>query len=280
MLRIFNAWMGGIAMATTVALAPLANAASNIRFAADTPIVQMAEWEVKQTGAAEQTGARILIAAGPQELTRAPANASRYDSRTFRFDNGDIRVLTFRREAGGVLHQVTTETQMYVIKGSATVGVAGQVVEIRAGDVVNLPSGVVRSIDGKAEDTTLLLHTVRSAPGSKAAVVRAADAPASPLTAGPKAGVDNVIVSVQRFAFDGNSIRVARLVGPGKTGVVTPAVDALIYLLSGRMQITIGDEVAVVKAGDALSEAAGLPTHWDVLEESSFVATNGAKAAP
>ena len=256
-------------------------AESNIRLAAETPVVAMAEWEVQQAGAAEQTGARILIAAGAAELARAPANAARYESQTFKFNNGMIRVLTFHKAAGGVLHQITTESQIYVVKGSATIGVAGKVVQIRTGDVVNLPSGVLRSIAGQVEDTIVVLYTVRgSDPGAKAVVVRARDTPASPLSAGPKAGVDNVKVSVQRYAFDGNSIRVARLVGPGKTGVVTPPVDALIYLLSGRMEITIGDEVKIVKAGDAVCEAAGLTTHWDVLEESSFVATNGAKAAP
>jgi quercetin dioxygenase-like cupin family protein len=256
-------------------------AESNVRLAADTPLVSMAEWEVQQAGAAEQTGARILIAAGPEELQRAPAKAAHYESQAFKFNNGEIRILSFHKAGGGVLHQITTETQLYVIKGSATVGVAGQNVEIHAGDVVNLPSGVLRSIPKAVEDTTLLLHNVRSSqPGAKAAVLHASDTPASPLTAGPKVGVDNVKVSVQRFTFDGNSIRVARLVGPGKTGVVTPPVDALIYLLSGRMEITIGEEVKIVKAGDAICEAAGLATHWDVLEESSFVATNGAKAAP
>jgi quercetin dioxygenase-like cupin family protein len=265
----------------SIAAAAAAAADSNVRFAAQTPVVTMAEWEVRQSGAAEQTGARVLIAAGPAELARAPADAVRYESQSFRFANGEIRLLTFHKATGGVLHQVTTETQLYVVKGSAVVGVAGQVLEIHSGDVVSLPSGVVRSIAGQPEDTTLVLHTVRSAQGgAKAALVRASEAPASPLTSGPKVGDDSVKVSVQRYNFDGNSIRVARLVGPGKTGVVTPTVDALIYLLSGRMEITIGEEVKVVQAGDAVCEAAGLATHWNVLEPSSFIATNGAKAAP
>ena len=260
---------------------PSAFAASHIRLAADTPVISMAEWEVLQAGAAEQTGARILIAAGPEELVRAPANASRYESQAFKFDNGELRVLSFHKASGGVLHQITTETQLYVIKGSATVAVAAQTVQIQTGDVVNLPSGVVRSIAKAAEDTTLLLQTVGSSlPGAKAALVRGADTPAPPLTAGPKVGVENVKVSVQRFSFDGNTVRVAHLVGPGKSGAVTPSADALIYLLSGRMEITIGDEVKIVKAGDAVCEAAGLPTHWNVLEESTFVATNGVKASP
>ena len=268
-------------VAGLAATAQVAHAAGNIRLAAETPVIAMAEWEILQTGAAEQTGARILIAAGADELARAPANAVRYDSQAYKFNNGEIRVLTFRKAGGGVLHQITTETQLYLVKGSAVVGAAGQTVQIRAGDVVNLPSGVLRSIPRKLEDTTVLLYTVRNAkPGAKALVIRGRDTPVTPLTAGPKAGVDTATVSVQRFVFDGNSIRIARLTGPGKTGAVTPQVDALIYMLSGRMEITVGDETRIVQAGDALCEEAGLPTHWDVLEESSFIATNGAKAAP
>ncbi len=277
MKRSVSFWISAIGSAV---VAQAGFAASNIRLAADTPVVAMAEWEIQQTGAAEQTGARILIAAGAEELSRAPANAVRYDSQTFKFDQGEVRVLTFRKASGGVLHQVTTETQMYVIKGSTVVGAAGQKVQVRAGDVVNLPSGVLRSIPRKLEDTTVLLYTVRTKPGDKAVVLRAKDTPTTALTAGPKAGVDTAKVSVQRFAFDGNSIRIARLTGPGKTGVAVPQADALIYLLSGRMEITIGDESKIVQAGDALCEPAGLPTHWDVLEPSSFIATNGVRAAP
>jgi quercetin dioxygenase-like cupin family protein len=49
----------------------------------------------------------------------------------------------------------------------------------------------------------------------------------------------------------------------------------LIYLLSGRMNLHLGDEVFEVKAGDALREPAGIPVFWDILEPSSFIATNG-----
>lgn len=250
-------------------------ASSNIRFGAETPTVPMAEWEIVQTGAAEQTGARILIAAGPEELKRAPAAAVRYDSQTFRFRHGEIRVLKFLKAAGGVLHQITTETQLYVLKGSATVGVAGENVRIGAGDVVNLPSGVLRSVPGRIEDTTVVLYTVRTAPGANAVLLRGRDAPVQALTSGPKSGTDTAKVRVQRHVYEGNSIRIAQLTGPGRTAPFTPSTDALIYLLSGRMEITIGPETRIVQAGDALCEQAGLPTFWNVLEPSSFLATNG-----
>ncbi len=250
---------------------------TNVRFAKDVPVVPMAEWSVEQKGAAEQTGARVLIAAGPAELGRAPPEAARYDSQTFRFPTGDIRVLTFRKASGGVLHQVTSEKSIYVVKGSAVVDVAGVATEIFAGDVVSLPGGVLRSRPGKAEDTTIVAFSVRDGvPAPRASVVRAKDTKPMVIKDGAKSGVGNTVVTVRRLAFDGNSIRSATLSGKGRTAPVTPKIDALIYVLSGPLQITIGDEVQTVSAGDALREPIGLSTHWDVpAKGGSFIATNG-----
>lgn len=255
---------------------------SNVILAKDVPVVPMAEWKIEQKGQGEQTGARVLIAAGEKELGRAPPEAVRYESQSFHFPSGQVRVLRFRKAAGGVLHQITTETQLFVASGSAVVGVNGTPTEIFAGDVVSLPSGVLESRPGKAEDTTVVLYTVRNpAPDAKAALVRGKDLKWLPIT-GDKGGLDGTRVSVKRHAFDGNSIRHVRLVGKGRTGSVTPGVDVLIYMLSGRMRITIGDEVKEVAAGDVLREQGGKPTHWDVLETSSFIATDArfANAVP
>jgi len=250
-------------------------ATSNILLAKDVPVVPMAEWEVEQKGAAEQTGARILIAAGTDDTAKAPPNASRYDSQTFHFPHGDVRVLTFRKATGGVVHQITTETEIYVVKGSATVNVRGAPVEIVAGDVVNLPSGVLRSVPGKAEDTTIVAYTVaNTTKDAKSAVVRGADLPTPVLAGGPKAGVGGATTAVKRYTFDGNSIRVAHLAGSGKTSPYTGNVDVLIYVASGHLRITVGDESREVSAGDVLCEEAGKPSFWEVLADSSFVATN------
>ena len=72
-----------------------------------------------------------------------------------------------------MLHQVTKEKAIYVVKGSAVVDVAGVATEIFAGDVVSLPGGVLRSRPGKAEDTTVVAFTVLDgAPNPKAVVIR------------------------------------------------------------------------------------------------------------
>lgn len=279
MLRRSHYVCGALLLMAAITLSGFA-AAGEVQYAKDTPVVPMAEWEIVQKGAAEQTGARVLIAAGAAELGRAPAGASRYDSQTFRFPSGDMRVLSFRKASGGVLHQITTETQIYVAKGSASVDVAGVRTEIAAGDVVNLPSGILRNGAAGAEDTVIIAHTVASAPaGAKASVVRGKDNPEAVIESGEKAGVGGARVTVQRYAFEGNSIRVARLSGNGQTSPAIPKVDALIYLLSGRMKLHLGNEVFEVAAGDALREPAGVSAHWEVTEPASFVATNGAGPA-
>ncbi|MBL8645409.1 MAG: hypothetical protein JNK21_15865 [Rhodospirillaceae bacterium] len=257
---------------------------SNILYAKDTPVVAMAEWEVVQKGAAEQTGARVLIAAGEAELAKAPKDAVRYTSQTFTTPTGTARVLKFTKAGGGVLHQITTETILVMVKGTAEVGVQGVSTKIEAGDVVNLPSGILRGVKGKAEDATVLLYTVGHSAPSKSVVVRGKDTKAAVIAGGEKAGVGGASVAVQRYNFEGNSVRVAHLSGRGTTAPAVPKEDVLIYLISGRMEITVGDETKVVSAGDVLREEAHKSTHWNVLEDSSFVATNApmprASAAP
>lgn len=276
MLR--NFLVAATAAATLWLASPVtaASLAGEIRSGQSVPVVPMAEWEIVQTGQGEQTGARVLIAAGTEELKRVPANAARYDSQTFTFPSGEIRVLKFRKATGGVLHQITSETQIYVAQGSASVDVAGVRTELATGDVVNLPSGVLRSLPNRAEDTTIIAYTIKSTvPNPKANVIRSKDNPPAVIESGEKAGESGAKVSVQRYVYDGNSIRIARLSGPGKNAPSTPRADALIYLISGRMNLHLGNEVFEVRAGDALREPAGIPVYWDILEPSSFIATNG-----
>ncbi|MDX2221309.1 MAG: hypothetical protein SFV21_01095 [Rhodospirillaceae bacterium] len=253
---------------------PVSPTGSNVLRGADVPWVPMAEWEILSTARAEQSGARILIAAGDEEIARAPQDAVKYRAKTFAFPTGDIRILDFTQAAGGVLHQVTYETQIYVLQGSAEVGVAGVPTPIFAGDVVSLPSGVLRSQQGKAEDTVIIAYTVAPPKDGKSKLVRAADAPEATIRQGEKSGQGGTTVTVKRYVFDGNSIRVAALTKGGRTTEVKPDTDALIYLLSGRMGITIGPETTVVEAGDALREPAGLPTFWEVTENASFISTS------
>jgi quercetin dioxygenase-like cupin family protein len=263
---------------TTAAAAQTLYAPTNFIPGASVPEVPMAEWEIEQTGAAEQTGARILIAAGEEELKAAPPKAARYGSKTYTFPSGDVRVLTFTKAKGGVLHQITSETTLVVLKGSAEVGVAGVPTKIAAGDVVSYPSGVLRSQKGKVEDTTVLLYTVGSTQAApKAKLVRRSDTPEG---AGPAGGPGSVKISVRRAALDGNSIRQVRVKGPGRSPDATPRHDVLVYVTSGTGELTVGNETKTVSAGDAIREEGGKVTYWNVPGELTFVATDAPAPAP
>ena len=269
----------GALMWTSAAGAQTLYASTNFIPGASVKEIPMAEWEIEQTGAAEQTGARILIAAGDDELKAVPAKASRYGSKTFNFPSGTVRVLTFSKAKGGVLHQITTETTLVVLKGSAEVGVAGVQTKIGAGDVVSYPSGVLRSRKGAVEDTTVLLYTVGSAekaPTSK--VVRAKETKEMGPTTPSKPGFYTVFV--QRFVLDGNSVRHARIKGPGRSGDALPRQDVLIYVASGTGTLTVGNETKQVSAGDAIREEGAKPTHWEVDHDLIFIATDAPAAAP
>jgi quercetin dioxygenase-like cupin family protein len=249
----------------------------------------LAEWE-----ADGPMGKTAQIVWGQAAVDKAPATASRYQQKSYSFPTGSIRVLEFRAANGGMLHVITAETAIFLLRGSGTVDVAGRAESIVAGDVVNYPSGVLRG----SSDATVIAWTVTGTinnENSRAMVVRRSDAAAmdsaewdeggqrvSVRTAAElaRAPPDAVRLSVIRYDFPGNSVRVARNFKGGPTSPKTSDLDALIYITSGRMKFTQeGREVEVV-AGDAIREIAGASHFWYRLEDSSFVATSSLPLQP
>jgi quercetin dioxygenase-like cupin family protein len=187
-----------------------------------------------------------------------------------------------------VLHPIGDETQLYVLEGAATVGVGGAPTSIRAGDAVSRPDGMLRG-DG---DATLIAWTVGSAVAApRPMVVRAEDVTAQ-MTAEwmegdtvvrtattaeteGKAPADAKRLLSRRYTFDGNSIRVAKLLKGGRRAPATMTADSLIYVTGGPLRFRQGDEEMVVNAGDFIREEAGLTHVWDQLEDGGFVTTTG-----
>ena len=250
----------------------------------------MAEWDVVQQAAGEQTGRRVLILEGLEAVkSRAPAGASSYTARAYKFPQGAVRVLTFNKDAGPVIHQITFETELVMLQGSAEVTVRGEQVLLEAGDAVFLPSGVLRNMQPK-EDTVVLQYFVAStAEKPAAAFVRGKDLKESTIVqhqAGDrwvtartpeeiaKAPASAATYTVQRYPFDGNSIRRAKLHKGGRTGPGTYSVDVLIYISKGRMIRHEGDQVFEVVAGDVVREAKDQTGYWEILEDSEFFATD------
>ena len=250
---------------------------------ASVPVEQFAEWDSKA-----REGATVLINWG-KDTAKAPKEAVKYEQKTFAFPTGTIRVLDFKKANGGVLHMITMENEIFVLKGTVTVDVAGQNVTLNAGDAAYYPSGVMR---GKGDATILSWNVTGTVPATaaKAQVVRAKEAPTSTSAEwdGPdgkrvkankpeelkKMPKNAIKLAVTRYTFDGNSVRVAKNYKGGPTSPASGGLDALIYVTSGKLKFFQDGKEADVVPGDAIREIAGARHYWNRLEDSSFVATS------
>ncbi len=236
---------------------------------ASTQVVQFAEWEQAQQGS-EATDARNRIAQGPA-VAKAPATASRYEAKAFAFPTGTVRVLTWKKGTP-VLHQVTFETEIFVLQGTIEVGPLfghkGKKVTLRTGDAMTMPAGVIRNAK-TTEDTILFQAFVgafKTNPKSQVLYgkdVKAIDGAAQP--GSPK-------FKVKRYVFDGFSIRHITM----PKGVVSDptekaAHERFVYVHSGHMRRLEGGQTYDVHGGDAFREKPEVPGGWEVLEPSVFL---------
>ncbi len=270
---------------------PLPHIATDLIFipAKSAPVIPMAEWDFVQKVVGEQTGSRVLIGEGEAGVARAPAGASKYTAKAYKFPTGAARVLTFRKSDGPVIHQITFESELFMLQGSAEVTVLGKTVKLNQGDAVFMPSGNLRNMKPR-EDTVVLQFFVGStAEKPRASVVYAKDLPETTLAQWEsdgkwntvrtpeevrKAPKEAAVYSVKRYVFDGNSIRHARLRKGGRTAPAKYDVDVIIYISKGRMIRHEGDQVFEVVAGDVLREVKGATGYWELLEDSEFISTD------
>ncbi|MCB2109095.1 MAG: hypothetical protein KDE14_15400, partial [Rhodobacteraceae bacterium] len=186
----------------------------------------LAEWE-----ATNARGTMSQISWGEESVAKAPASASKYVQKSYSFPTGMIRVLDFKQASGGMYHAISSETGLYMLKGTGSVEVAGKTVVLNEGDVVSYPRGVLRG----SGDATVVLWTVRGTLINEAAaatVVHAADAPTTSSaewdvdgkrfrTSKPeelaKAPESAIRLDLKRYEFPGNSVRVTRNYKGGPT---------------------------------------------------------------
>jgi len=227
-----------------------------IVYGKDLEAVPVAEWEKR---------GKTLVAVGKEQIRKAPRRAVRYSVKTVVWPTGTVRVLSFSK-AGGLLHAVTDETEIYVLRGSVKVNVGGTVESLKAGDVVSHPSGVLRAGD-VAEDTTLVTWNVGPV---------SSDAPVPTVVRGEavKEGGPAGVLLLKRYEFPGNSVRVATMAAGSRNGPASAKTDSLMYFKDGHVQFTEGDEVYDVHAGDFLWEQAGQTHRWEHLDGGSFVTTS------
>ena len=240
-----------------------ASAASVAQESADTYMVAgkdraatpMAAWQKK---------AEVRTAAGADAVKKAPRKAVRYEAKIVAWPTATVKVLTFRKANGGVLHPITDETLLYVLEGSAQATVNGKPVVLATGDVASLPSGSLTN-PGAPVDAVVIAWTAASlTPGATPAVVTAQSL--TPQAAGQ--------LTIRRYEFPGNSVRAVGLAKGMKTPPNSAKTDSMIYVTRGPMKFTENGQEFTVTAGDFLREVAGLMHNWDVTEESGFVTTS------
>ncbi len=264
--------------AQQVVLPPSDANVKNIVPAKNAVIDRVAEW---------QDGGAIRIALG-KDADAAPATASKYEQKRFIWPTGEMRVLHFKKGTP-VLHQVTFETEMYVVEGTAEVGVNGKPVKIGPGDAVFMPSGALTNKKLSGDLTVVLWNVGVTSKDPKAKLVRGADvkstSSASWVENGKsmnankpedlkKAPPTAARWSTKRYEFDGNSIRVATFAKSGRSGDGKSTTDALIYVAKGKLGRQEGEEKGVLEAGDGLREQTGLSGYWEGLDNSIFIATS------
>ncbi len=256
----------------------------------DAKTLPMAEWDVVQLDAAEQAGSRVLIAEGQESVEKAPANASRYLARSYKFPSGAVRVLSWAKGQGPVIHQITFETEIYVLEGAVDVEIRGNTTRLNAGDAASMPSGVLRNMKPKGNTVVLQFFVANTLKDAEGMVVRGKDLDRSMVVQwqvdgkamsvstheeAKKAPQNAARYFVKRYAFPGNSIRLATLKKGGVTNIgTTSRADVLIYVSKGRMRRTEGDYTFEVVAGDAVREELGKSGFWELLEDSEFIATD------
>jgi quercetin dioxygenase-like cupin family protein len=219
------------------------------------PVVAMAAWSDKT----------VVSMASGADTAKAPKNAVKYSAKSAPWPTGRVRVLTFTKAGGGVLHPITDETLLYVLSGAAQVDVSGKPVMLAQGDVVSRPNGALRNA-GAATDAVIVTWTAPSLTGEAT--------PTHVLGAATKEGGAGTL-KIKRYEFPGNSVRAVTMAAGSKTNKNSAKTDSLILVTMGRMKFYQADKVFEVVPGDFIREIAGLDHYWEVIDESGFVTTSG-----
>lgn len=221
----------------------------------DNPAFAMAAWE--EDGQVQQLAG--------SEAAEAPNAAVTYSATEVIWPTARVRVLTFDKDNGGVLHPITDETILYVLSGVAKVGVGDKSISLAAGDVVSFPSDALRNA-GNAADATVVTWNTPSLTGH------------TEPTYVPGAGVEEMnrdFLDVKLYRFPGNTVRYATLLAGFSTAPTIANTDAFIYVTSGELNWTKNGKSFVLREGDFIREIAGLENYWNVEKESTFVVSSG-----
>jgi quercetin dioxygenase-like cupin family protein len=236
-------------------------------------------------------GNDFRIAESKAAFEKAPANAARFEAKLYNFPSGNFRRMTYK--AGGpVLHQITHETEIYILAGSATLspfpGFPGKPMTIRAGDALFLPAGII-SNPKASEDFVMLQGFVnRTVREAKSAIITSRQATTAQFAEWQADGKDIRAetpaeirkapktahrITTRRYQFDGNAILAVTLSGGRSNTTMRQGDDQLVYVVSGRVRRTEGDQTFELAPGDAARQKIGNSGHWEPLEQTLVIAT-------
>ncbi|MBL8630309.1 MAG: cupin domain-containing protein [Rhodospirillaceae bacterium] len=194
-------------------------------------------------------------------VVRADGKTVTYDAKIVAWPTASVKVLSFKKAKGGVLHQITDEKTIFVRSGSVDTTVDGKAVTLGAGDLASLPTG---TLSGKGDAVVVAWTAGSLTPDAKPAVVRGADV---------KPGGAGKLV-IKRYDFPGNSVRAVTLQKGGDTPPNSAKTDSLILVTEGKMRFHQDGKVFEVAAGDFIREVAGLQHNWEVPHDAGFVTTS------
>jgi quercetin dioxygenase-like cupin family protein len=213
--------------------------------------------------AAWKKGSELQSASG-DAAKQAPRKSVRYSAKLVPWPTATVKEIVFTKKGGGVLHPITDEKTVYVLSGSVATTVDGKPVTLAAGDLASLPSGALTS-PGKPADAVVIAWTAAGlTPGATPAVVRGADV--QPRAMGG--------LTLKRYEFPGNSVRVAAQSKGFKTTANSAKTDSLIRMTKGPARFFQNGQEFLAEEGDFIREVAGLQHNWDCPEDSGFVTTS------
>jgi quercetin dioxygenase-like cupin family protein len=235
---------------------------------ASAPSSLIAEWY----DSTQTPGNGFRIAATRAAFDQAPVAASRYEAKLYVFPSGTLRTLSFKKDVPSY-HLITFETIIYVLSGTAILtpldNHPGKPVNVRAGDALFLPSGVLMN-PKPSEDLVILQGFVeRTVRNARKSVVTSKQAHSADTVDWQ---VESSALRAKTFPFEGNTLRVITLKGARSARVTSKRADVLVYVAKGKARRTEGNHVIQIVAGDCVREKVGGTASWEPLEETTLVA--------
>ena len=235
---------------------------------ASAPSSRIAEWY----DSTQTPGNGYSIAATPAGFEKAPATASRYETRLYVFSSGTLRTLRFKKDVPS-FHLITFETMIYVLSGTAILAPLdnhpGTPLTVAAGDALFLPSGVLKNPRPSEELVILQCFVERTVRNAQKSVVTSKQA--NTLDAVDWQVKSNT-VRTKTYPFDGNKLRIITLNKARSARVAPKRADILLYVAKGKARRTDGNHLVQVVAGDCVREKIGGTASWEPLEETTLVA--------